>query len=796
MNAGDIAIVGMSCQFAGASNLAEYWANLAAGRDLITDVPEHRWRSYRSLDREPGDASFLRCHRGGFLPQPFQFDAARYGVMPRQVLEGDPDHFFLIQLMDAALADAGIGGDDPVRAKTDVFVGRGGYITATGLETVLRIELSDIILELLERQFPEAVRGRRKAMQEYLLTVLPPDDAELVSTSVPNLAASRAANRLNLRGAAEVVDAACASSLVAVELALDRLRNRRSDLALVSGIFLSQSPTFYAVFDRLGALSPTGRIRPFDEDADGLLVGEGGGTVVLKRWEDAEAAGDEVYAIIKGTGVSSDGRQGDVLAPSVSGQVLAYERAYADAGVDPATIGSLEAHGTATRAGDAAEVESIRQFFGTSRHRPAQRIVGSVKSMIGHTMPASGMASLIKSALSLSSKVLPPSLHCSRPHPDLATSAFYVNDRTRPWILDPRRGKRRAGVSSFGFGGINVHVVLEEVCAARPSQSRVGARPRPIDSGVRPPTELLLVGAATREELINLLAELQRELQFTSNADDWSKLAVRRTRGLSSDVPFRFSLIASSPAAAIERLEAAQRFLVDPQGTALLPEDVSFSGPAERRTGRVACILPGMGFPGMIGQYPRHLMDLCLHFPKVREQFDVFEDRDRHPDDPYPTSYIFCPPANAPADHQARLKRRLAPPQSGKENEQLIEAQSSPENRFLAGLAVTLANWAAWVLIREFGIPVDMITGQSQGELAAVCAAGAADFLETAPTYWQAVDGDIPKIDGQMAFAWIKQERAQQLLKEFPELEVAIHISPEAVILAACGFIHLGLLRA
>jgi acyl transferase domain-containing protein len=229
------------------------------------------------------------------------------------------------------------------------------------------------------------------------------------------------------------------------------------------------------IFSQLGALSRREEIRPFDKDADGTLLGEGLGFVVLKRLADAERDKDRIYAVIKGVGVASDGRAVGVMAPRLEGEELAMQKAYRAAGVSPQTVGLIEAHGTGTPVGDFTEIEALKSVFGPRTDRLPNVAVGTVKSMISHTVPAAGVAGMIKASLALRHKVLPPTLHCEEPNPrfELEKTPFYINTETRPWLTI--EGLRRAGVSAFGFGGINAHVVLEEYREPEASGSR-GAR--------------------------------------------------------------------------------------------------------------------------------------------------------------------------------------------------------------------------------------------------------------------------------------------------------------------------------
>ncbi|MDB5307683.1 MAG: beta-ketoacyl synthase [Gemmataceae bacterium] len=794
VNDNDIAVVGMACVFPGATTLREYWANIVNAVDAVGAPPPGRWRGSSNFRLPADHEAFIPADRGGYLPADFLFDPVRYGVQPHLAAHGDPDQFLALHLVDQALGDARVAADNPVRARTDVILGRGGYPTEKHLEMGLRTEGFEAALDLIDRGFPDLIGGRRREVEAFLRSTLTPADVENVSTAIPNLTASRAANRLDLGGAAYTVDAACASSLLAVEQAVWRLRTRRCDLAVAGGLFVTLSVRFLHVFTRLGALSPAGVIRPFDRRADGLLPGEGGGAVVLKRVADAVRDGDEVYAVVKGVGSASDGKAVDVLAPSSGGQVAALRAAYVDAGVDPDTVGYLELHGTGTVAGDLAELTTIKTFFGTLPRPATARAMGSVKSMIGHTMPAAGIASLIKAALSLSNKVLGPSLHCEEPRPDLADAPFYINTQTRPWVHNPALGPRRAGVNAFGFGGVNAHVVLEEAGAsaargrvvprggaetAPPAAAPALPRPRPVEVGLRRATELAVFTAPDVAELGARVDRLERFL----DRDGAATLAgvCRSLAGeLDPGYPVRLALVCDDLAHLRRLLHAWRASHQSPDGPAG-PEEMYFAAAAAAAPGKIAFLFPGMGFPGLIGGYPDRLLELCLHDPDVRAEFDHFEDRDRHPEDDVPTSAIFVPPPCLPEDYRRRLKSRLYPPKA----DDYGTGPAAPGERYLAAMGVTLSNWVSWRLLRKFEIPVDMLTGQSQGEMAALCAAGAADFHQLAPAFWKVLNVDARDANGgAMAFVWASAEQVEPLVAREPGTYVAIYMAPEGVVLA------------
>ncbi|MFJ2393180.1 beta-ketoacyl synthase N-terminal-like domain-containing protein [Streptomyces sp. NPDC087843] len=497
-----VAIVGMAVLFPGAPDLAAYWRNLVSGVDAITDVPQGRWDAdeYYAPGAEPR-ADRVYCRRGGFVDDLAELDVTEFGIMPAAVPATEPDQLIALRVAAQALADAGGADRLPAdRHRVGVVLGRGGYLTPGLVRLDQRVRTASQLVRTLGELLPDLDSAQLESVRQAFTDRLGPEAPESSIGLVPNLAASRLAGRLDLRGPAYTVDAACASSLIAVDHAVRELGSGRCDVMLAGGVHHCHDITFWSVFSQLGALSPSERIRPFHKDADGVLIGEGTGVVVLKRLADAERDGDRVYAVITGTGVASDGRTTSLMAPDSGGQVRAVRQAWEAAGLDPAapgSIGLLEAHGTATPAGDGTELATVAEVFGPppgergdagpaaegtppagspggTPDRPAggpphgpRAVIGSVKSMIGHTMPAAGIAGLIKAALAVHHGVLPPTLHCDEPHPDLARTRFAPIGTARPWHTDDRQPVRRAAVNAFGFGGINAHVVLEQAAVRK-----------------------------------------------------------------------------------------------------------------------------------------------------------------------------------------------------------------------------------------------------------------------------------------------------------------------------------------
>ncbi|MFF8971039.1 beta-ketoacyl synthase N-terminal-like domain-containing protein [Streptomyces sp. NPDC014995] len=513
----------MAVLLPGAADLDAYWRNLRDGVDAIGEVPDGRWDAayYRpGTAAGPAVADRVYARRGGFVDGLAQVEVTRFGIMPNSVAGTEPDQLIALHVAASALDDAGGADRLPDRGRVGVVLGRGGYLTPGLVRLDQRVRTAAQLVRTLGELLPDLTAGQLDRVREAFTERLGPDSPESAIGLVPNLAASRIANRLDLRGPAYTVDAACASSLVAVDQAVSELAAGRCDVMLAGGVHHCHDITLWSVFSQLRALSPSQRIRPFHRDADGILIGEGTGVVVLKRLADAERDGDRIYAVIRGTGVASDGRAAGLVNPDPGGQAQAVRQAWRAAGLDPAgsgSIGLLEAHGTATPAGDGAELATLAEVFGPG---DGEAVLGSVKSMIGHTMPAAGVAGLVKAALAVHHGTLLPTLHCDDPHPGLARTRFRTLEKAARWETTREQPVRRAAVNAFGFGGINAHVVLEEAPGARAERSsgahagepfgaragspRAAAPPRAA-AQVAEPEPVLLLAAGSPDGLAALL---------------------------------------------------------------------------------------------------------------------------------------------------------------------------------------------------------------------------------------------------------------------------------------------------
>ncbi|MBX7168179.1 MAG: SDR family NAD(P)-dependent oxidoreductase, partial [Pirellulales bacterium] len=428
----EIAIVGMAGRFPGAAQLEDFWRNLCAGVDPIGEVPRERWGS------TPRDEAWPLY--GGFLADVAGFDAEFFGITPREATLIDPQQRLLLEVAEEALESAGYAGRQLWDSATGVFIGVSNA-------------------EYLYRFLRTPARIERYVGTGNALAIV----------------ANRLSYQFNFHGPSLAIDTACSSSLVAVHEAAEALRAGRCDAALAGGVNLLLAPESYLNAERAGILAPDGRCKTFDRQADGYVRAEGVGLVLLRRLSDARAAGDQIRAVIKATGVNQDGRSNGLTAPNGPAQTALLRDVYRRAGVEPASLGYLEAHGSGTALGDPLEVDALVEAFGDAAPRQACAL-GSVKSNIGHAEAAAGIAGLIKAVLMLERQVIPPHLHLREPNPlaRFEQSPFFLADRPRHW---PATGTRRIGVSAFGLGGTNAHVVLEQAPAPAAREDRQDAVP-------------------------------------------------------------------------------------------------------------------------------------------------------------------------------------------------------------------------------------------------------------------------------------------------------------------------------
>ncbi len=468
-----IAVVGMACRFPGGVTTPEQlWELLMQGTDAITEVPASRWDVDAYFDPEPGVPGKMYTRWGGFLDEVDRFDAEFFGISPREARAMDPQQRLLLEVAWEALERAGIAPDRLAGSSTGVYVG---------------ISSSDYGGRLMYGASPASL------------------DPYAITGNAFSVAAGRLSYLLGLEGPSMPVDTACSSSLVAVHLACRALRHGDCELALAGGVNLLLGPSGTICFSQLRAMAPDGRCKPFDAAADGYVRSEGVGVLALQRLSDAQASGRPILAVLRGSAVNHDGRSNGLTAPSGSSQQAVIRAALADAKADPEDIQFIEAHGTGTSLGDPIELDALSATLASSRRALP---VGSIKSNIGHTEAAAGIAGLIKAILALRHQTLPATLHFKRPNPHLDWSRLGITVPTKPTPLVDA-GPPLAGVSSFGIGGTNAHVIVQAAPERRPTRYRA-----------EPPAMLLPLSARDLEALDSLAGAVSSSLRGRESARD------------------------------------------------------------------------------------------------------------------------------------------------------------------------------------------------------------------------------------------------------------------------------------
>ena len=761
----DIAIIGMACLLPGAGNLEAYWENILNRVCAIREVPPERWDWKRWYDPDPRAPDKSVSKWGGFL-EPMPFDPMEFGMPPNSLPSIEPLHLLTLLTVRDALEDAGYSEKPFPRDRTAVILGAGGGIADLGLAYAFRSFLPYMESLPGAEVFSESVKTQMNGF-------LPEWTEDSFAGILTNVAAGRVANRFDLGGINCTVDAACGSSLAALNLAVRELQGGSTEMAIVGGADTMQSPFAFLAFSKTQALTPTGISRCLDENADGIVISEGFGVLVLKRLEDAERDGDRVYAVIKAVAGSSDGKAKGLTAPRAKGQLRALRRAYDVAGFSPSSVQLLEAHATGTAAGDKEELKALNQLLLEAHTPPKHCAVGSVKSMIGHTKCTAGIASTIKAAMALHHKILPPTLGVETPNPEIASedSPLYVSSESRPWICEDESSPRRAGVSAMGFGGTNFHAVLEEY--------RPGEKGRSRDIPVKQlPEELFLWNEADRTGLIEALAGIEqalgrneppplKDLSFTC----WQRAS---THGAEPGAGVRLGIVAKTPEDLRKKLSLA-RHVIQQGETEPSPsrEGVYYTDRPLCPEGKVVFLLPGQG-----AQYPDMLKDLSLFFSEIRESI---ERADRYLAGAFPkaiSSYIHPPPA---WNKQEEKTQRMA----------LMQTQ-------VAQPAIAAASMGTVRLLASLGIHPNILAGHSLGEITALCAAGCLEeedlyrLCEARGRLVQEAQGSAP---GSMAAVLSPPGALQEVLGKHPDCWIVNYNGPKQTVLSGSTPVLKGVLR-
>ncbi len=672
-----LAIIGIGCLFPKAEDSTTYWATIREGIDAITDIPASHWRVEDYHDKNPKTPDMTYGRRGGFISD-VPFNPMDYNIPPSTLEAIDSSQLLGLVATGQALKDAGYGADRVYdRDRVSVILG----VTGT-LELVV-----PLAARLGHPHWRSALKdaGVDDATADDVVQRISDSYVSWQENSFPgllgNVVAGRISKQFDLGGTNCVVDAACASSLSALHLASLELATGKSDMVVTGGIDTFNDIFMFMCFSKTPALSPSGDAKPFDAAGDGTILGEGLGIMVIKRLADAERDGDRIYAVIRGVGSSSDGKGEAIYTPSATGQKKALRDAYQRSGVAPDSIGLIEAHGTGTKVGDAVEVSALREVFGTA-DKPWCAL-GSVKSQIGHTKAAAGAAGLIKAALALHHKVLPPTIKVQEPLREVSGegSPFYLSGTKRPWIA--KNGQpRRAGVSALGFGGSNFHVVLEEY------------QPKATEIDWDGTVQILPFSAPDVASLDKMLADAE-------GIQSWSDiriLAATNRRIFEATAHCRLAITLECNKSNLTALCTTARTMLrsKPELSWHTPDGICYVVGTTPEP--VAALFPGQG-----AQYTGMLRDLVCSFPAM---FTTVETADH---------------AFSAASGQSLVDLIYPPSSFG------TDAKEADENALrdtqIAQPAIGAVSLGAMRLLASFGFSPDAAAGHSYGELTALCAA-------------------------------------------------------------------------
>jgi acyl transferase domain-containing protein/NAD(P)H-dependent flavin oxidoreductase YrpB (nitropropane dioxygenase family)/acyl carrier protein len=725
----DIAIIGIGTLLPQAQDPKTFWKNILKKVDAVTEIPPHRWdwRLYYDEDRHARDKIYSKW--GGFLGD-VPFDPLKYGIPPKSLKSIEPLQLLALEVVRRALADAGYESGNFDREHTSVILGAGGGIADLGQQYATRAEIPRIVDDPSDAVWDRLPEWTEESFPGILLNVI----------------AGRIANRFNLGGSNFTVDAACASSLAALDLAVQDLESGRSNVVIAGGVDTVQSPFAFYCFSKTQALSAKGRSRSFDKSADGIAISEGLAVVVLKRLEDAERDGDRVYAVIKATAGSSDGKALGLTAPLPAGQQRALKRAYEKAGFSASTIGLYEAHGTGTPTGDRAELETIVSTLQQQQTPSNACAIGSVKTLIGHTKSTAGIAGLVKATLALHHKVIPPHAFVENPLDPIVDpeSPVYLVKEGMPWVAHPEQ-PRRAGVSAFGFGGTNFHAVLEEY-AGKTAATTAG--------GQDWPWELIVLKADDRAGLVAEVQVLRAALAAGAQpnlrdlAYSYAQRAEARAQGAAC-----LTLVVMDLEQLVESLTLVQNHLMQHK-TDPLPPHIQLGFEAAVAEKSLAFLFPGQG-----SQYPDMLREVALYCPELRESL---EQADQQLAGQFPkrlSQYIY-PPAAFSSEAEEQTINELKHTQI---------AQPA-----LGAVAAGLVD-----LLSRLGVQPTMAAGHSYGEYAALYCAGVFDrqnFLQLSATRGQVMASACHASVGTMAA--IKMTRAALAPRLPASVVIANHNAP------------------
>ncbi len=680
-----IAIIGRACRLPGAKSTQELWSLLSAGRCAVTEIPPSRWSRERFYHPRGNERGRAYTWAAGVLDDVLGFDPGVFGISPREAEAMDPQQRLLLELTWEALEDAGIRPSQLAGSETGVYVGAGS-------------------LDYGNLRIGDIAGG----------------DAYFATGNTLSIISNRVSYIFDFRGPSFTVDTACSSSLVALNEAVLAIESGRVDTAIVGGVNLLLSPYGFISFSQASMLSRTGRCQAFSANADGYVRAEGGGILVLRKLDAAKSAGNRIHGLIAASDINSDGRTNGISLPSRAHQAALLEHVYTRRGIRADDVAFIEAHGTGTRVGDPAEAGAIGDVIGTKRSEPLP--IGSIKTNIGHTETAAGLAGVFKAMLALEHDVFPASLHADELNPDIPFEQLNLRVARDAIRLERRNGARFAGVSSFGFGGTNAHVVLADA----PLQAPAIISEQPA---------YLTISAQTKSALTALAADYST---LVANADDEEVARIAAAAGQGRE------LLPERLVVPIAELDALRNSL---SAAAQDAEDVGAGvrGTSVGKNASVAFVFSGNG-----SQWPGMGRSAYAKNAAFRSRFDEID-------------------AHFEQLAGWSLKTEMF---AGDLAERLPKTSVAQPLIFAIQSATTFA-------LKQHGLVADVTLGHSVGEVAAAEAAGILDIATAVRViYFRSLHQEIACGSGSMAVVFGSREATEAIVSDIPGLAVAAHNSP------------------
>ena len=761
-----IAVIGLACWYPGAKNSRQLWENILARRLQFRMLPDRRFPLSDYYHQNPDEPDKTYCRQAAVIDG-FDFDWTSKRIPHSTFRSADIAHWLALEIALEAIADAGYNKENIPGRQTGVLVGN----SLTGEQA--RANAMRLRWPFIRRALRSAIESSglssdqaaeiEASAETRFKSVFPPVDEDTLAGGLSNTISGRICNYLNLHGGGYTVDGACSSSLLAVATAAAGLTNRDLDLALAGGVDISLDPFELIGFSKTGALAKDDMM-VYDRRGSGFIAGEGCGFVVLKRLNDAQRDGNNIYAVIQGWGISSDGRGSGITAPSAKGQALALKRAYAKAPYSIKDIHFLEGHGTGTAAGDSAELEGIALAM-DGLPELDKRFCGitSLKSLIGHTKAASGIGGFIKTVMAVNRRIIPPTAGCRYPHPVFDTKAHCLYPVLQGEIHKPTK-KLRAGVSAMGFGGINCHVTLESGNSPS-SRLEPSIKERTLLASGQE-TEIFVLTSGSMTELKKRIVNLQEEVKLASIAE-LTDLAAKLGKEADKKSFVKSALVAGRPEDLIKKLE---------QLSSIIDKNPPQKGEVFKDSAHTIWLgshanqpKVGMLFPGQGSQMLNMARALVMRFPWAE---DIVNRADR------------LMKGIRKESISEKLFRSTDRSENHKQLKRWLDLLSQTEN---AQPAICLASLLWHQFLKKLGVNPLAVGGHSLGELTAFYAAGIfgpLELIRLAALRGEAMSVPLDR-SGTMVSLRCSQEEAESILHQVKDYLVLANINgPNQMVLS------------